>query len=73
MFAAQQPSLAVIASPAVFAGLRLAAYVRKNYSTMLPALTPLLDKINRNRVRSAAVLWFSIFVSHLSLCVTKAL
>lgn len=50
MFASQQPTLAVMASPALFAGLRLAAYVRKNFSGILSSIMPLCDKISRHRV-----------------------
>lgn len=51
MFASQrEPSLAVIASPAMFAALRLAAYVRKSFPGALSFLMPLCDRISSQRV-----------------------
>lgn len=52
LFAAQQPNLVVLASPSILAALRLAAYVRKNLSSKLPALLPLCDRISSQREKA---------------------
>jgi hypothetical protein len=50
MFVSQPPVLGVVISPLMFAGLRLASYIRRNFPQRLAFIVPVCDRVLAKKV-----------------------